>query len=149
MIYVLKTCQEKKKILTELCLESLTIAGVTIPKQQIALATSGFWNGDGISTGILGLGMPGLTEAFVSTDPKNDSAINAISYNPVVTTMNTASKLPAIFSLGLSRDPADSFLALGGVPSDVKVGEWASTPLLQVSLRRQVTYISGPFVNLG
>ncbi|KAB5575785.1 aspartic peptidase domain-containing protein [Coniochaeta sp. 2T2.1] len=108
----------------------LTLAGVTVPKQQIALATSGYWTGDDISTGILGLGMPGLTEAYNSSDPRLDSVTNAISYSPVVSTMTSALKIPALFSLGLSRKPEDSFLALGGVPANVKTGEYTTTPLL-------------------
>lgn len=108
----------------------LTLAGVTVPKQQIALATSGYWTGDDVSTGILGLGMPGLTEAYNTSDPRLDSVTNAISYSPVVSTMSTSLKLPSLFSLGLSRTPADSFLALGGVPENVKTGEYTTTPLL-------------------
>jgi hypothetical protein len=110
----------------------LTLAGVTVPKQQIALATSGYWTGDDISTGILGLGMSGLTEAYNSTAGALDPASGSVSYSPVVSTMSSALKLPALFSLGLSRTPADSFLALGGVPANVPTGEYASTPLLTV-----------------
>jgi len=110
----------------------LTLAGITVPKQQIALATSGYWTGDDISTGILGLGMPGLTEAYNSSQATLNSYGNTISYSPVVTTMTTALKLPSLFSLGLSRTPADSFLALGGVPANVKTGEYTTTPLLTV-----------------
>jgi hypothetical protein len=121
----------------------LTVAGVTVPKQQIALATSGYWTGDDISTGILGLGMPGLTEAFTGSDPRLDSLSNAISYSPVVSTMTTALQVPALFSLGLSRNPADSFLALGGVPANVKTGEYTTTPLLTVSIAPVVISLTG------
>lgn len=110
----------------------LTLAGITVPKQQIALATSGYWTGDNVSTGILGLGMPGLTEAYNSSDPRLDSGSNAITYSPVITSMSSELKVPSLFSLGLSRTPADSFLALGGVPANVKTGEYTTTPLLTV-----------------
>ena len=126
---------------------SLTVAGVKIPKQQVALATKGYWTGDGISTGILGLGMSGLTEAFAG-EPGNESLSNVVSYSPLVDTMsNSSADIPPVFSLGLSRKSADSFLALGGVPPEVKVGEWASTPLLQVGhsysrLRGQIGFVA-------
>ncbi|KAL1879082.1 hypothetical protein VTK73DRAFT_7408 [Phialemonium thermophilum] len=110
---------------------NITVAGVTIPNQQIALATLGYWNGDGISSGILGLGMPGLTEAIISggSGAGQSSTVNAIEYSPLVVTMSNNSDIAPMFSLGLSRDPAESFLALGGVPRNVEVGDWATTPL--------------------
>lgn len=111
---------------------ALTLAGVTVPKQQIALATSGYWTGDNISTGILGLGMPGLTEAYVASDPMIDPASDTVSYSSVITTMSSELRIPALFSLGLSRTPDDSFLALGGVPANIKTGEYTTTPLLTV-----------------
>lgn len=111
----------------------MKVAGVTVPKQQIALATSGYWTGDDVSTGILGLGMEGLTEAFTGSDPRHDSLSTAISYSPVVQTMATTLQIPELFSLGLSRNPSESFLALGGVPANVKTGEYTSTPMLTVS----------------
>ena len=110
---------------------SLTVAGVTLPKQQVALATTGYWNGDGISSGILGLGLPALTEAFVGGSPGSDGLQNVVQYNPVVTTMANQTNLP-IFSLGLSRKTSESFLAFGGVPENVKVGPYATTPLQKV-----------------
>lgn len=114
---------------------ALTLAGVTVPKQLIALATSGYWTGDNISTGILGLGMPGLTEAYNTSGPSTDPAGTTVKYSPVITTMSSELKIPALFSLGLSRTPADSFLALGGVPASVKTGTYTTTPLLTVSPR--------------
>ncbi|KAK3358999.1 aspartic peptidase domain-containing protein [Lasiosphaeria hispida] len=106
----------------------LTVAGVTIPKQQIALATLGIWIGDGISSGILGLGLPGLTEAFVGMSPVEDGLQNLVNYSPVVTTVATQLN-KSIFSLGLSRNSSESFLALGGVPQHVKVGNYANVPI--------------------
>ncbi|KAK3378147.1 aspartic peptidase domain-containing protein [Podospora didyma] len=110
----------------------LTLAGVTIPKQQIALATVGSWNGDGISSGILGLGLPGLTEAFKGNQPAEDGLQNLVNYSPVVTTVSSQVG-NGIFSLGLSRNASTSFLALGGVPTFVKVGNYASTPIEKMS----------------
>lgn len=106
----------------------LTVAGVTIPKQQIALATLGAWTGDGISSGILGLGLPGLTGSFRGQTPAEDGLQNLVSYNPVATTLtNQIGK--HIFSLGLSRNESESFLALGGVPKDIKTGNYTRVPI--------------------
>ncbi|KAK0651932.1 aspartic peptidase domain-containing protein [Cercophora newfieldiana] len=106
----------------------LTVAGVTIPKQQIALATLGAWTGDGISSGILGLGLPGLTGSFKGKTPAEDGLQNLVNYSPVVTTVtNQIGK--HIFSLGLSRNESESFLALGGVPQNIKVGNYTRVPI--------------------
>ncbi|KAK1760766.1 aspartic peptidase domain-containing protein [Echria macrotheca] len=106
----------------------LTVADVTIPKQQIALATLGAWVGDGISSGILGLGLPGLTESFKGDTPVEDGLQNLVNYSPVVTTVtNQIGKY--IFSLGLSRNESESFLALGGVPQEIRVGNYSRVPI--------------------
>lgn len=112
----------------------LTVAGVTIPKQQIALATLGAWTGDGISSGILGLGLPGLTGSFRGETPTEDGLQNLVNYSPVVTTVtNQIGK--HIFSLGLSRNESESFLALGGVPQNIKVGNYTRVPIEKVGIQ--------------
>ncbi|KAK0720659.1 aspartic peptidase domain-containing protein [Lasiosphaeris hirsuta] len=126
--YALLPARELRSHILTRAAYSLTVAGVTIPKQQIALATLGIWTGDGISSGILGLGLPGLTEAFVGKSPIEDGLQNLVNYSPVVTTVATQLN-KSIFSLGLSRNSSESFLALGGVPHHVKVGSYANVPI--------------------
>jgi hypothetical protein len=104
---------------------SVTVAGVNVPKQQIALADLGAWRGDNITSGILGLGLPLLTQAY------NKSTDTALNYDPLVVTMQK-NGVPPIFALGLSRNESESFLSFGGVP-DVKTGPFASTPIVPVS----------------
>lgn len=109
---------------------SLTVAGVKVPKQQIALATSGVWSGDGTTSGILGLGLPGLTEAFRGDDPAKDGEGNLVQYKPVMSSL--ASLGSPGFSLALSRY-GGSFFGIGGVALGVETsGPWASTPILKV-----------------
>jgi len=91
----------------------------------------GAWIGDEISTGILGLGLPGLTESFRGTSPVEDGLQNLVNYNPIITTVtNQIGK--HIFSLGLSRNESESFLALGGVPKSIKVGNYSRVPIQKV-----------------
>lgn len=40
--------------------ENLAIAGIEVPKQEIAVMTMAYWRGDGQTSGLLGLGYPGL-----------------------------------------------------------------------------------------
>lgn len=119
----------------------LTVAGASIPKQQIGLATLGFWQGDATSSGLLGLGLPGLTGAYKGPEATSaDSMANMVDYNPLVVTWAEAQKaapatppLPPVFSLALSRDSSKSFLAFGGIPAGVKTtGEWATTNITKV-----------------
>lgn len=78
--------------------------------------------------------MPGLTEAYPGSDPGLDSSTSGITYSPLVSTMTTALHLPELFSMGLSRNASESFLALGGVPANVPTGEYTTTPLLSWDL---------------
>ncbi len=106
-----------------------------MPKQQIGLATIGKWRGDKITSGILGLGLPGLTDAFSGSpsDYARDTAVSIIPYNPIVSTV--ATQLSPLFALALSRDPGQSFLSFGGIPAGTKTtGGWATTPLKKVCI---------------
>ncbi len=112
---------------------SLTVSNVTAKKQQIGLATKGVWRGDDLSSGILGLGLPGLTDSFSgeTAAATRDNLLGSVAYSPLVTTM--ATQVSPIFSLALSRDKTQSWLAWGGIPNTIKtVGEWATTPLKKV-----------------
>jgi aspartyl protease len=101
------------------------VAGVHLPKQQVALAQRGAWRGDDLSSGILGLGLPALTAAL-------DRSSRSVPYDGFVTTMVKEGVTP-MFALALSRDKSESFLSLGGVP-DIPTGDYATTPILKVNL---------------
>lgn len=111
-------------LISVLRIASFTVGGIEIPDLQIGLADRGSWPGDYISTGILGLGLRPLTAK------KNDDGA-VVTYDPLVSAMQ-GHDVPAIFSLALSRDDDESFLAFGGIP-DVEVGEFASLPIIEVS----------------
>lgn len=99
----------------------ITVNKLTIPKQQFALATDGVWRGDQITSGILGLGLPGLTAAYDVGLRKEGH------YNPLVTTMSKSGVKP-IFTLALSKNQSSSVITLGGIP-DIPHGEFAVTPM--------------------
>lgn len=65
---------------------NLTLGGITVPNQQVALVNSSYWVGDGKSSGLLGLGWPASGNAFTGTDPSVDSKLpggNWIEYKYV------------------------------------------------------------------
>lgn len=109
---------------------NITVANVTIPKQQFAIVDVAAFGGDGVSSGILGLGLRGLTAAFTGHDPRNDSIDNLVNYSPLVETMGTSKVADPILSFAMSRDENRSFIAFGGVPP-VKTGEYTTVPIQQ------------------
>lgn len=113
---------------------SVQIAGVSVPKLQISIATSGYWRGDGISSGILGLGLPALTTAYTGPDRSRDGASNEMVYDPLVTTM-AKNGIPPVFSLALSRNHSESFIAFGGVPPGITTDSYASAPMKKLTSR--------------
>lgn len=125
----------------------LTVSGLSTRKQTIGLATRGYWDGDGVTSGLLGLGLPGLTNALpgaVSTSRAGDLADQLrtpLEYNPLVTTLASENNVTQ-FSLALSRDPEQSFLALGGVPPHIEIDQtlgWVTTPIVKTATRSSPT----------
>ena len=62
--------------------DTVTIAGLTVKHQEIALVTKAAWLGDKVSTGLIGLAYPTLTSVYNGTDPNLDSRNNSLPYNP-------------------------------------------------------------------
>ncbi|CAK7233379.1 hypothetical protein SCUCBS95973_008574 [Sporothrix curviconia] len=127
----------------------LQVSGFKTDKQVIGLATEGYWDGDGVTSGLLGLGLPGLTNAFAGSlleantlsGQLHDQLYGPILYSPLVSTLAAANNISQ-FSLALSRDPGESVLALGGAPPgidiDPKLG-WVTTPIVKMALNRGIS----------
>lgn len=125
---------------------SLGNSDVKVPNQQVALATVAGWNGDGVTSGILGLAYPALTGAFSGMNPDGDrvchssmspSQCNQIEYPPVLLNAFEQNVTGALFSVALSRDESRSgkggYLTVGGLPDlksvGVMDGRFASVPV--------------------
>ncbi|ETS77156.1 hypothetical protein PFICI_11030 [Pestalotiopsis fici W106-1] len=107
----------------------VTVAGLTVPNQQISLVTSASIRGNGLMSGILGLGLRGLTTAYLGTDPSADGDANAERYPPLVETMSVNGTISPVFSVAMSRNDSRSFISFGGVPPSIKTGEFATVPI--------------------
>lgn len=104
-----------------------------MPNQQISLVTSASIRGNGLMSGILGLGLRGLTTAYLGTDPSSDSDANAERYPPLVETMSANGTVASpVFSVAMSRNDSRSFISFGGVPPGIKTGEFATVPISKV-----------------
>lgn len=110
--------------------EEITLAGITVKNQQVGVVDFAVWNGDGVSSGLIGLAFPSITSAFVGTDPSQDSRNNTITYNPIFTNMYTEKLVAPIFSLALTRgNDSGGFLAIGGLPRVAHSKNFAALPL--------------------
>lgn len=123
--------------------DDVTVGGLTVRHQQLALVNDTYWYGDGETSGLLGLAYPLRTGV--------DG--NVAQYNPVFTSMWEDGLTQPLFALGLSRDPPNttitatatnngsvaapttgqeaSYMAFGGLPPvDYDASTWTRTPIL-------------------
>ncbi|KAI0475154.1 acid protease [Xylariaceae sp. FL0804] len=119
--------------------EDVTVAGVTVPKQEVALVDYCYWFGDEVTSGLMGLAYPLLTSAYEGTDPAYDNEnASQVEYSPVFTTMYNDGLVNPVFSLVLDRESDAGTLALGGLPPDadslIDNSTWGSTPITMLDL---------------
>lgn len=112
--------------------EDVTVAGITVKHQEVALVDYAYWEGDGVSSGLMGLAYPLLTSAFKGTNPTQDSLANQVEYNPVFTSMWEEGLVKPVFSLACERNSDSGYLALGGLPPVAYTPTFSSTPILKV-----------------
>ena len=112
----------------------MTVAGITVPGQEIGVVNQAAYNGDGVSSGLLGLGFPANTRAYSGTNVAQDSAQTQKIYNPIFTNMYTNGHVAPMFSLALDRAGGGQ-LAFGGLPPVSYTNSFASAPfqILQTS----------------
>jgi hypothetical protein len=111
----------------------ITVAGLTVPKQEVALVDYAAWAGDTHSSGLLGLAYPPLTSAY-----KRSNHSDQVPYNPVFTSMVSEGIVDrAVFSLAVNRVPPETsvaapagLLALGGLlPPQYYEEPWTTVPI--------------------
>ncbi|KAK6612564.1 aspartic-type [Botrytis cinerea] len=86
--------------------QPVTFAGINVTT-TVALVTSAAWEGDGTTSGLVGMAYPGITSAYKGS--------TQVPYNPIFTTMYEQGLVDSLFSLVIERDvsgPA-GYLALG------------------------------------
>jgi hypothetical protein len=98
----------------------ITLGGLTVPKQQVALVNYAAWIGDDASSGLLGLGYPAITSG------RNRTSGKYVEYDPLFTTMIKEDIVSdGIFTLVIDRVPQGTsplapagLMALGGLVPD-------------------------------
>lgn len=107
----------------------LQILTLTDSDLKVALGTSAYWNGDNVSTGLVGLAYNAITSAFSGTDPNADGSTNKLPYDPLFTTMYKDNLSSPSFSLALQRG-SGGYIAFGGLPPvSVDTTAFATAPI--------------------
>lgn len=104
--------------------DSVTIAGIEVPQQEIAVVNLAAWDGDGVTAGLTGFSWPSITDAYAGTNVSADNLTDPsteIIYSPIINTIFFVDYLTApLFTLSLSRNPSNfgfgGYLTIGGVP---------------------------------
>ncbi|KAI0444479.1 acid protease [Xylaria telfairii] len=118
--------------------EEVKLGDITVRGQKIGVADRVTVPGDGLSSGILGLGYPLLTSAHPGTTVANDTIsllTNKVLYEPLLFRMHKQGLIPAWYSLALSRLPrgqsvgSGGLLGLGALPSTETRGPFVTTPV--------------------
>jgi hypothetical protein len=118
--------------------EDVMLGGITVRGQTIGIADRVTIPGDGINSGILGLGYPFLTSAHPGTSVANDTIsllTNKALYDPLLFRMHKQGSIPAWFSLAISRLPhgqttgIGGFLGLGALPDVKTSGPFVVAPV--------------------
>ncbi|KAH9893787.1 hypothetical protein F4778DRAFT_784279 [Xylariomycetidae sp. FL2044] len=60
---------------------------MTVPKQEVALASQGSWRGNGVASGVLGFAYPALSNAYWGDNLQDDSQYNSIPWSPLLFSM--------------------------------------------------------------
>jgi len=96
--------------------EKVTLANITVYNQTIGVVDQAAWNGDGVSSGLVGLAYPALTSAYNGTNITADTRASKVPYNPIFTNMYTYGNVEPLFTMTLKRGDGNSTLAIGGLP---------------------------------
>lgn len=112
-------------------IESFSMAGITVPRQQFGTVDIAAWYGDYVSTGLIGFAGRALTSAYAGSNT------NAY-YNPLFVNMYEQQTIPAVFSMAIDRNiSVGGVLALGGIPDIQHSPYFATTPISGLSVNAQ------------
>jgi len=113
----------------------VTLGNITVTKQEVCLANTTYWYGNNMTSGIMGLAFPSLTNAYFGSG-LDHSRGNRIEYSPLFTSMVSQGKVPPIFSIAIDRNSSSGMLAWGGVApaTGMDISRTASLDMIIVSL---------------
>jgi hypothetical protein len=119
-------------------IENVTLNGITVLNQKVGIVDRTTDKGDGINSGILGLGFPTLTSAHPGNTLENDTLsliTNRVIYDPLFVSMYKKGLVEPWYSIAIDRLPRDTptgkggWLGLGELPPVAHTDEWAVAPI--------------------
>lgn len=115
--------------------ENVTLAGITI-RQKVGIVNASTPMGNGVNSGLLGLGYPALTSAHPGPSQDNSTYwFNRLPYTPLLFNMADQGLIDPYFSLAIARTPQNEttgfggYLTLGGLAPVSHSDEWATVPV--------------------
>ncbi|EMC99460.1 hypothetical protein BAUCODRAFT_144879 [Baudoinia panamericana UAMH 10762] len=108
--------------------EIFTIGGITVDRQEFAIAEYAEWTGDGISSGLVGFAYSSLTSAYPGSDPDNDPGQMAFKYNTLFDNLVQTEGVPPVYSMAIADE--GGVMAFGGLPDVPYSPGFASVPIL-------------------
>lgn len=133
--------------------ETFTMADITVPSQEFGLVDYAAWNGDGVSSGLVGFAYRTLTSMYIGEVPKDAVPGRALKYNTLFDNMYRSNTTDPVFSMALTRDPnytgKGGLMSLGGIPNIPFGPTWISTPIIPVSINRTSGEIEYQFYTIS
>lgn len=109
----------------------VTVGGIQVKNQTVALANDTLWNGNNVTSGILGLAFPSITNAYAGPFGVH-SPWYQMEYAPVFSNMVAQGLVDNHFSIAISRDASDGVLGLGGVPEHLDGVDYSNMAMTDI-----------------
>ncbi|CAL5873837.1 uncharacterized protein PFLUO_LOCUS8120 [Penicillium psychrofluorescens] len=129
--------------------EQVSVGDVSVNEQKIGISNDSNPMGDGVNSGLLGLGYPALTSAHPANHTSNSTYWrDRLVYNPLLFTMHEQGLIDPYFSLALAHTPQNQstsfggYLTLGGLPP-VNHSSHFSTVQVEITENIPLWYTSG------
>lgn len=120
----------------EMAYEDVAINGISVKGQKVGIANISTPMGDGVNSGLLGLGYPALTSAHPANHSSNETYwFDRLTYNPALFTMHRRGLIDPYFSLALAHTPQNAstafggYMTIGGLPPVQHSSEFATVPV--------------------
>jgi hypothetical protein len=116
--------------------KDITIAGITVPQQPVALGTYAYWNGDSTASGLMGLAFSAITSFY--TGDENSKGGEKVNYDPLFTTMWKKNLSTPVFSIAIIEGQG-GYIGFGGLPPVGYTNTFAAAPIEMISVRLNST----------
>ncbi|KAL4886077.1 aspartic peptidase domain-containing protein [Aspergillus karnatakaensis] len=118
--------------------EEVTVAGIKIQRQRVGIADKSTPMGDGVNSGLIGLGYPALTSAHPANITDNSTYwFNRLPYKPILWEMYDQGLIEEpYFAHAIARSPLNQsstsfggYLSFGELPPVNHDNNWATVPV--------------------